>query len=52
MANEGGGEVLWDACALTLGDEPLAGGVEDGAMKLPVDRPEVGVTLYHPIDTE
>jgi hypothetical protein len=25
MANQRGGEVLRDTCALTLGDEPLAG---------------------------
>ena len=52
MADEGGGEVLRDTCALTLGDEPLAGGVEHRAMKLPVYGPEVGVALDHPIDAE
>jgi hypothetical protein len=41
MPNQRGGEVLRDTCALTLGDEPLAGGVEHCAMKLPVCSSEV-----------
>ena len=32
MPHKGGGEVLGSACALTLGDEPLAGGVEYSAL--------------------
>ena len=52
MSYEGGGEVLRDTCALTLCDEPLAGGVEHGAMKLPVHGPEVGVALDDPIDVQ
>ena len=31
-AHEGCSEVLRNPCALALGDEPLAGGVEDGAV--------------------
>ena len=31
MPDEGCSEVLRNPCALTLGDEPLAGGVEHGA---------------------
>ena len=34
MSYEGGGEVLRRACALALGDEPLAGGVEYGALEV------------------
>ncbi len=49
MADKAGGEVLRDTCALTLGDEPLAGGVEHRAMQVPVHRPEVGIALDHPI---
>ena len=33
MSYEGGGEVLRSACTLTLGDEPLAGGVEYAALE-------------------
>ena len=39
MADEGGGEVLRDNCALTLSDEQLAGGVEHGAMLFPLQGP-------------
>ena len=52
MADKGGGEVLRDTCALTLGDEPLAGGVEHRAVELPVRGPEVGVALHHPINVQ
>jgi hypothetical protein len=41
MADKGGSEVLRDTCSLTLGDEPLAGGVEYSAVELPVRSPEV-----------
>ena len=34
MPDEACGEVLRDTCALTLGDETLAGGVEDSASEL------------------
>ena len=46
MPHETCSEVLWDACALTLGDEPLAGGVEHRATELPVHGPEVGIALH------
>ena len=46
MAREGCGEVLRDTCALTLGDEPLAGGVEHGAFELCVACSEVGIALH------
>jgi hypothetical protein len=42
MACKRGGEVLRDTCAFTLGDEPLAGGVEHRAMQVLVHGPEVG----------
>jgi hypothetical protein len=34
MSYEGGGEVLRGACALALGDEPLAGRVEYAALEV------------------
>ena len=52
MAHERRSEVLRDTCALTLCDEPLAGGVEDGAMKLPVHGPEVGIALHDLVHAE
>ena len=52
MAHERRSEVLRDACALTLCDEPLAGGVEHGAMKLSVHGPEVGIPLHYPVHAE
>ena len=52
MSYEGGGEVLRRACALTLGDEPLAGGVEDAASELRMTAAQVGVALHHLIDSE
>ena len=39
------GEVLWNACALTLGDEPLAGGVEHGATQFWVTPAQECVAL-------
>ncbi|OAH07496.1 hypothetical protein pfor_14c1744 [Rhodobacteraceae bacterium SB2] len=36
MPDERGGEVLRGACALALGDEPLAGGVEYKALSSPL----------------
>ena len=47
MPHQRSSEVLRDTSALTLGDEPLAGGVEDGAMQLPVRGPEVGIPLSY-----
>ena len=52
MPDEACGEVLRDTCALTLGDEPLAGGVEDSASELRMTFAQVGVALDHPVDTE
>ena len=46
MADEGGREVLRDACALTLGDEPLAGGVEHRAVELWMPLPQVCIPLH------
>ena len=37
MPYERGGEVLWHPCALTLGDEPLAGGVEYAALEVGIE---------------
>ena len=50
MPNEGGREVLRDTGALTLGDEPLAGGVEHRTTQVRMQCPEVGIALDHPID--
>jgi len=50
MSHEGGGEVLRSACALALGDEPLAGGVEHGALEVRVEPPKLGIALYHSIN--
>ena len=44
--------MLRDPCALTLGDEPLASGVEHGAMQLRVEAAQVGIPLHHFIDSE
>jgi len=49
MPHEACGEVLGDACALTLGDEPLAGGVEHGATQFWVTPAQVGVALHDPV---
>ena len=50
MSHKGGSEVLRGACTLTLGDEPLAGGVEYAAFELRVELPELGIALYHGIN--
>ena len=52
MAHEGCSEVLRNPCAFTLGDEPLASAVEDGAMQLWVEAAQVGIPLHHLIDSE
>ena len=52
MPHEACSEVLWDASALTLGDEPLAGGVEHRAAELRVTPAQVRVALDDPVDTE
>ena len=45
MPNKTGSEVLRDACPFTLGDEPLASGVEDGAVQLRMEVAQVGIPL-------
>ena len=52
MADEGCGVVLWDACAFTLGDEPLAGAVEHGAVQTWVSLSETCVTLHNLIHSQ
>ena len=52
MPHEACGEVLGDPCALTLGDEPLAGGVEHRAAELRVTPAQGGVALHHPVHGE
>ena len=52
MSHKGGCEVLRGACALTLGDEPLAGGVEHSAMQFWMTPAQVSVSLYDPIHAE
>ena len=52
MPDEGGREVLGDASALTLGDEPLAGGVEHRAPELWVTPAQGGVALHNPVHAE
>ena len=52
MSHEACGEVLRDASALTLGDEPLAGGVEHRAPELWVTSAQVGIPLYDPVHGE
>ena len=50
MSDERGGEVLRGACALALGDEPLAGGVEYTALELGVEPPKLSIALHHSIN--
>ena len=50
MPDEGGGEVLRGACTLTLGDEPLAGGMEYAALEFRIYSPELGIALHHNIN--
>ena len=45
MSHKGCGEVLRSACALALGDEPLAGGVEYAALEVRVELPKFGIAL-------
>ena len=52
MSHKGGREVLGGACALTLGYEPLAGGVEYAALELRVELPELGVALHDSINCQ
>ena len=51
MPHKGGSEVLRSACAFTLGDEPLAGGVEYAALEVRVELPEFGIALNHSINS-
>ena len=50
MSHKGCGEVLRSACALTLGNEPLAGGVEYAALELRVEIPKLGIALHDSIN--
>ena len=52
MSHKGGREVLRSACALTLGDEPLTGGVEYAALEFRVELPKFGIALHHSINGE
>ena len=52
MPHETCGEVLWNTCALTLRDEPLASGVEHGAAQLWMTPAQVSVSLYDLVDVE
>ena len=51
MPHKGGSEVLRGACTLTLGDEPLAGGVEYSALELRVEPSKLGIALHHSINS-
>ena len=50
MPDERGGEVLRSTCALALGDEPLAGGVEYAALEVGVEPSELSIALHHSIN--
>ena len=52
MPDKGGGEVLRGACALALGDEPLAGGVEYRALEVRVEPSKLGIALNHSINCQ
>jgi hypothetical protein len=52
MHDKGCGEVLRGACALALGDEPLACGVEYAALEVRVEPPELGIALHHSINCQ
>ena len=45
-------EVLRGACALALGDEPLACGVEYAALEVRAEPSKLGIALYHRINGE
>ena len=49
MPHERCSEVLRNPCALTLGDEPLAGAVEHGPMQLWMSLPEFCIPLHNPV---
>ena len=50
MSDERGGEVLRGACALALGDEPLAGGVEYRALEVRAEPSKLGGARHHSIN--
>ena len=50
MTYEGSREVLRGSCALALGDEPLAGGVEHAALEVRVEPPKLVIALNHSIN--
>ena len=52
MPYERCGEVLRGACALALGDEPLAGGVEYAALEVRVELSKLGIALNHSINCQ
>ena len=52
MPHERGREVLRGACALALGDEPLACGVEYAAVEFRVELPELSIALHHSINCQ
>ena len=52
MSYQGCSEVLRDACALTLRDEPLVGRVEHGPMQLWVEVAQLCIPLHHPVHSE
>ena len=52
MPDERGREVLWGACALALGDEPLACGVAYAALEVRVEPSKLGIALHHGINGE
>ena len=44
--------MLWDACALTLSDEPRASAVEHGPMQLWVTPSQVSIPLHNLVHRE
>ena len=52
MPHERCSEVFRNPCALTLSNEPLTGGVEDGPMQLWMSLPEFCIALHNPVYTE
>jgi hypothetical protein len=52
MPDQGCSEVLRDARALTLSDEPLAGGVENGPVQFWMEAAKVGIPLHNPVHSE
>ena len=46
------GEAPWNRCALKLGEELLAGGVEHGPMQLWVSPSQVSIPFHNPVHCE